>query len=232
MAILGLVIASAAGTAAAQNSGLPAGIVGTTPRTVGEGVLDLLAYSVVPDGTVSTLQINRHGEGDNDIGVSLGQLGAGFTWSDSFPLYLEGFLGYARYDPRFVFSDGQQQRQSAADKSRHAGFIEQTLEITTPPPRHGQYLAALAIADLEPAGRRHSVDFQPAVAGQLKRPRGVRPGEVRNRRSEPVAGQPPQPSVGTLQLATGQTPDRPRIDRRIPQVFPPGPMVAVGQLRQ
>lgn len=113
MAILGMVIASAAGTAAAQQSGLPAGIVGTTPRSVGEGVLDLLAYSVVPDGTASTLQINRKGQGDSDIGVSLSQLGAGFTWSDSFPLYLEGFLGYARYDPRFVFSDGQEQRRIA-----------------------------------------------------------------------------------------------------------------------
>jgi hypothetical protein len=111
MALLGLVIATVAGTAAAQNTGLPVGIVGQTPRSVSEGVLDLLAYSVVPDGTVSTLQLDRGGGDDNDIGVSLSQLGAGFTWSDSFPLYLEGYLGYARYDPRFVFSDGQEQRR-------------------------------------------------------------------------------------------------------------------------
>ena len=87
----------------------PATFVGRTPRSVSEGILDLLAYSVVPDGTVSTLQINRGNE--EDVGVSLGQLGAGFTWSKSLPLYLEGFLGYARYDPRFVFSDGQDQRR-------------------------------------------------------------------------------------------------------------------------
>jgi hypothetical protein len=108
-AILGLVIATAADIATAQDTGSPVGFVGRTPRSVSEGILDLLAYSVVPDGTVSTLQINRGNE--DDVGVSLGQLGAGFTWSKSFPLYLEGFLGYARYDPRFVFSDGQEQRR-------------------------------------------------------------------------------------------------------------------------
>jgi hypothetical protein len=110
MALLGLIVA-AADIASAQDAGSPAGFVGRNPRTVSEGTLDLLAYSVVPDGTVSTLQINRGNE--DDVGVSLGQLGAGFTWSKSFPLYLEGFLGYARYDPRFVFSDGQEQRRIA-----------------------------------------------------------------------------------------------------------------------
>jgi hypothetical protein len=110
IALLGL-IAAAADVTLAQNAGSPTGFVGRTPRTVSEGTLDLLAYSVVPDGTVSTLQINRGGEDNDDVGVSLGQLGAGFTWSKSFPLYLEGYLGYARYDPRFVFSDGQEQRR-------------------------------------------------------------------------------------------------------------------------
>jgi hypothetical protein len=100
MALLGLVTATVAETASAQNTGLPVGVIGQTPRSVSEGVLDLLAYSVVPDGTVSTLQLDRGGEDDNDIGVTLSQLGAGFTRSDSFPLYLEGYLGYARYDPR------------------------------------------------------------------------------------------------------------------------------------
>jgi hypothetical protein len=106
--ILGLAVA-AADTASAQQAGSPTTFIGRTPRSVSEGILDLLAYSVVPDGTISTLQINRGNE--DDVGVSLGQLGAGFTWSKSFPLYLEGFLGYARYDPRFVFSDGQDQRR-------------------------------------------------------------------------------------------------------------------------
>ncbi|MXP63562.1 hypothetical protein E0493_09390 [Roseomonas sp. M0104] len=111
---LSLVLGPAFGQAAAQEirlPQLPPGIVGTTPRSVAEGVLDLLAYSVVPDGTASALQINRS---DDDVGVTLGQLGAGFTVSEGFPLYLEGYLGYARYDPRFVFSDGEQQRRLPA----------------------------------------------------------------------------------------------------------------------
>jgi hypothetical protein len=36
------------------------------------------------------------------------QFGLGFTVDPDFPLYLEGFLGYSRYDPRFVFSEGAQ----------------------------------------------------------------------------------------------------------------------------
>lgn len=83
----------------------PPGIVGTTPRGVAQDALGLLAYSMVPDGTASALQINR-GDGQDDIGIRMGQYGAGFTVSDSVPLFLEGHLGYARYDPRFVFSDG------------------------------------------------------------------------------------------------------------------------------
>src|SRR5689334_24750750 len=106
---LGLVVASG-GMAWAQNAASPVLLSSRTPRNVSEGILDLLAYSVVPDGTVSTLQLNRGDKSDDDIGASLSQIGAGFTWSKGFPLYLEGFLGYARYDPRFVFSDGQQQR--------------------------------------------------------------------------------------------------------------------------
>ena len=105
-------LGTAAG-AAAQNAPapqLPVGIVGTTPRSVSKGVLDLLSYSVVPDGTASALQLDRSG-GSDDIGITLGQLGAGFTFSDTFPLYLEGYLGYGRYDPRFVFSDGEEERQ-------------------------------------------------------------------------------------------------------------------------
>ncbi|WP_165982565.1 autotransporter domain-containing protein [Dankookia rubra] len=86
------------------------GLLGTSPRSVAEDALGLLAFSVIPDGTASALQINRSDTGQ-DVGVTLGQLGAGFTVSKEMPLYLEGYLGYARYDPRFVFSDGEEARQ-------------------------------------------------------------------------------------------------------------------------
>ncbi len=88
----------------------PPGVIGTTPRGVAQDALGLLAYSMVPDGTASALRINRSDEQD-DIGIRMGQFGAGFTVSDSIPLFLEGYLGYARYDPRFVFSDGTAVRE-------------------------------------------------------------------------------------------------------------------------
>jgi hypothetical protein len=41
--------------------------------------------------------------------------------SDSFPIYLEGALGYSRYDPTFVASDGQEQREIPAKWTTIAG---------------------------------------------------------------------------------------------------------------
>lgn len=63
-----------------------------------------------------SLQINRSSREDG-TGITLGQLGAGFTVSEDFPLYLEGYIGYARHDSRFIFififtfSDGEEQRR-------------------------------------------------------------------------------------------------------------------------
>jgi len=105
MAILSLAMV-AADAASAQDARAQAGIVGKTPRSFSTGVLDLLSYSVVPDAAASAVQINRGGHGDDDLGVTLVQLGGGFTWSERTPLYLEGYLGYGHYDPSFVFSDG------------------------------------------------------------------------------------------------------------------------------
>lgn len=73
------------------------------------GALGLLGLTAIPDGTASSITIDR-GRG-NSSGLVLGQLGLGFTVGESIPLYLEGFLGYARYDPAFVFSNGMEQRR-------------------------------------------------------------------------------------------------------------------------
>ncbi|EHL98955.1 hypothetical protein HMPREF9946_03395 [Acetobacteraceae bacterium AT-5844] len=87
-------------------------VLGPGIRQTVNGVLGLLSYSAVPDNSASAVQIDRGvGTDENDSGITMGQLGAGFTVSESFPLYLEGFLGYARYDPVFVFSDGAAQRR-------------------------------------------------------------------------------------------------------------------------
>ena len=73
----------------------------------GAGVLGLMGYNMSPDGSANALEIER-GNAKTELGSSvmqLGQFGAGFTVAESFPLWLEGYVGYARYDPRAVFTD-------------------------------------------------------------------------------------------------------------------------------
>jgi hypothetical protein len=70
--------------------------------------LTLMSFSVTPDASAASLSITEGGT-DNP-GLTMGQLGAGFTVDPSFPVYLEGFLGYSRYDPKFVASNGVEQR--------------------------------------------------------------------------------------------------------------------------
>jgi hypothetical protein len=92
--------------AEAQSTGrVITGIPGYNLQQTANGVLGLLGYNVVPDVTASSLSISRGGQ--EDTGLQTTQFGLGFTVDPDFPLYLEGFLGYSRYDPRFVFSEGE-----------------------------------------------------------------------------------------------------------------------------
>ncbi len=71
------------------------------------GVLGIFGYNMVPDGSANALQVNRT-TGSAEEGsptFTLSQFGAGFTLSESFPLWLEGYVGTARYDPRAVFTN-------------------------------------------------------------------------------------------------------------------------------
>lgn len=68
--------------------------------------LGVVGVTSMPDGTVSDLTIQRSGGETSQLFTW--QLGAGFTVAEEFPLYLEGFLGYARYDPVAIVSNGQQ----------------------------------------------------------------------------------------------------------------------------
>jgi len=82
-------------------------------RNRGSGVVGLFGYNMIPDGSANALQLNRTtAGGEEDSTLTLGQLGTGFTWGESFPLYTEGYIGYARYDPRMVFSAGDASRGS------------------------------------------------------------------------------------------------------------------------
>lgn len=71
-------------------------------------VVSLMSFTVVPDITASNLDI---GSGTNEAAaLTITQFGGGATMSEGFPIYLEGTLGYSRYDPQFVVSDGTESR--------------------------------------------------------------------------------------------------------------------------
>ena len=69
------------------------------------GVLALMGYMLTPDVTTGALGISNASTGNPDFAMTTA--GGGFTVSKGTPLYLEGTLGYSRYDPTFVTSNGQ-----------------------------------------------------------------------------------------------------------------------------
>jgi len=83
-------------------------IQGVDVQKLANGILGVMSYTVAPDVTTSSLAISNGAT--SSPGLSLTQVGGGFTWSKSTPLYLEGNAAYARYDPTFVASDGTQTR--------------------------------------------------------------------------------------------------------------------------
>lgn len=78
------------------------------------GVLGLMGYNVVPDGSTNALQLSRSSFTGSDAAptLQLSQFGFGFTVSESFPLFLESYLGTARYDPRAYFTSGEETRRT------------------------------------------------------------------------------------------------------------------------
>lgn len=78
----------------------------------GGGLVALMGYNMTPDGSANAVQVNRT-TASTELGsniLTLGQFGAGFTVAESFPLWLEGYVGYARYDPRAVFTGVEARR--------------------------------------------------------------------------------------------------------------------------
>jgi hypothetical protein len=76
------------------------------------GVLAMMGYMLTPDVTTGSLGVSNGATGNPDLSMSTA--GGGFTVRREFPLYLEGTLGYARYDPTFIGSSGQVERSVAA----------------------------------------------------------------------------------------------------------------------
>jgi hypothetical protein len=95
--------ALALGAACALASPLAHGqLIGGDLQKRVNGVLALMGYMLTPDITTGGLAISNDATGNPDFRMTT--LGGGFTLSKAFPLYLEGTLGYARYDPTFVAS--------------------------------------------------------------------------------------------------------------------------------
>lgn len=69
-------------------------------QQIANGTLTIMAFTVLPDITTSSLSI-QSGPG-SDPSLIQATLGGGFTVSESYPLYLEGTLGYSQYKPTFV----------------------------------------------------------------------------------------------------------------------------------
>jgi hypothetical protein len=83
-------------------------VTGTRLQERVNGVLSLMQYNLAPEITASSLSISGGDAGTT--GLSMGAVGGGFTWSKSFPLYLEGNLAYTRYDPTFIATNGTETR--------------------------------------------------------------------------------------------------------------------------
>ena len=82
------------------------------------GVIALLGYMVTPDVTTGSLGISNNATGNPDFGMTTA--GGGFTLRGRDPLYLEGTLGYARYNPTFIASNGQVQSSVTSDWSAYS----------------------------------------------------------------------------------------------------------------
>ncbi|HSQ73847.1 MAG TPA: autotransporter domain-containing protein [Rubrivivax sp.] len=92
--------------AAAQTAGRA--IEAVDLERLANGILGIMSYTVAPDVTTSSLAIDNAATANP--GLTMTQVGGGFTWSRQTPLYLEGNAAYSRYDPVFLASGGADQR--------------------------------------------------------------------------------------------------------------------------
>lgn len=83
-------------------------LIGANLKERVDAILAVMGFQVIPDVTTTSLSIQNPSSGNPTLLLS--QLGAGFTWSEDVPIYLEGMLAYSRFDPKFVASDGTDTR--------------------------------------------------------------------------------------------------------------------------
>lgn len=73
-----------------------------------EGVLAMLGISAIPDSTSSSLQLRGNLARGSRSKFESWQVSGGFTWSEDLPLYLEGSIGYNRYNPDLLITEDAQ----------------------------------------------------------------------------------------------------------------------------
>lgn len=71
------------------------------------GSMAILGLVGIPDDSVGSIFL-QSGQTGSAYDFRSAQLGGGFRISENFPLYLEGYAGYARYDPVLFFSNNGQ----------------------------------------------------------------------------------------------------------------------------
>jgi hypothetical protein len=74
-------------------------------------VLALMGYMLTPDVTTSSLSISNNATGNPDFRMITA--GGGFTVRKDSPLYVEGIVGRAEYDPTFISGGGAQDSVAA-----------------------------------------------------------------------------------------------------------------------
>ena len=82
--------------------------LGANLKKRADAVVGLMSFMLTPDVTTGSLSFSDETAGNPDIALTT--LGGGFTVSKDTPLYLEGTVGYSRYDPSFLVSDGEIER--------------------------------------------------------------------------------------------------------------------------
>lgn len=69
-----------------------------------KGVLGLLGISVIPNESASALTINT---ADGDTKFLATQFGGSHTFSKGRPIYIEGYIGAARFDPKYLLASDE-----------------------------------------------------------------------------------------------------------------------------
>ena len=111
-ATLALVLVFSSAPAMSQTASPQFSLIGGDLQKRANGVVSLMQYSLFPDVTTSSLSISSGTTGNPAFRMT--QAGGGFTWSRSFPLYLEGNVAYSIYDPTFTGTNGTEQVEISA----------------------------------------------------------------------------------------------------------------------